>query len=109
MAGGEDAQRRTLRDYVTPGAHSQTPGITIPPVAANNFELKPALISMVQQSQFGGSLMEDPNLHLSVFFEVCDTLKINGASTDAIRLHVFPFSLRDKVRAWLHFLPPGSI
>jgi len=50
MAGGEEAQRRTLRDYVTPGAHSETPGITIPPVAAHNFELKPALISIVQQS-----------------------------------------------------------
>jgi len=32
MAGGEEAQRRTLRDYVTSGVHSQTPGITIPPV-----------------------------------------------------------------------------
>jgi len=109
MAGGEEAQRRTLRNYVTLGVHSQTPGITIPPVAAHNFELKPVLISKVQQSQFGGSPMEDPNLHLSIFLEVCDTLKINGASTDAIRLRLFPFSLRDKARAWLHSLPPGTI
>jgi len=109
MAGREEEQRRTLRGYVTLGVHSQTPGITILPVATHNFELKPALISMVQQSQFGSSPMEDPNLHLSVFLEVCDTLKINGASTDAIRLRLFPFSLRDKARAWLHSLPPGSI
>jgi len=88
---------------------SQTPGITIPPVTAHNFELKPALISMVQQSQFGGSLMEDLNLHLSVFLEGCDTLKINGASTDAIWLLLFLFSLRDKARAWLHSLPSRSI
>ena len=53
--------------------------------------------------------MEDPNLHLSVFLEVCDTLKVNGASSDAIRLRLFPFSLRDKARAWLHSLPLGSI
>ena len=53
--------------------------------------------------------MEDPNLHLSVFFEVGDILKINGASTDAIRLGLFLFSLRDKARAWLHSLPPGLI
>jgi len=85
MAGREEEQRRTLREYVTPGVHSQTPEITIPPTTANNFELKPALISMVQQSQFGGSPLEDPNLHLSIFLEVRDTLKINGASTDAIR------------------------
>jgi len=109
MTGGEAAQRRTLRDYVTSGVHSQTPGIMIPPVVAHNFELKPALISMVQQSQFGGSPMEDPNLHMSVFLEVCDTLKINGASIDAIRLRLFPFSLRDKAGAWLHSLPWTSI
>jgi len=109
MAGGEEAQRLTIQDFITPGAHSQTPSITIPPVAANNFELKLALISMVKQSRFGGSPMEDPNLHLSVFLEVCDTLKINGASTDVIRLRLFPFSLRDKARAWLTSLPPGSI
>jgi len=53
--------------------------------------------------------MEDPNLHLLVFLEVCDTLKINGVSTDAIRLRLFPFSLRDKARAWFHSLPLGSI
>ena len=53
--------------------------------------------------------MEDSNLHLSVFLEVRDTLKINRASTDAIRLCLFPFSLRDKALAWLHSLSPGSI
>ena len=47
MVGGQEAQRRTLRDYVTLGAQGQTPGITIPPVAADNFELTLALISMV--------------------------------------------------------------
>ena len=41
--------------------------------------------------------------------EVCDTLKHNGVSTDAIRLRLFPFSLRDKARAWLHSLPSWRI
>ena len=53
--------------------------------------------------------MEDPNLHLSVFLEVCNTLKLNGVSTNAIRLRLFPFAPRDKVRAWLHSLPSGCI
>jgi len=53
--------------------------------------------------------LEDPNLHLLVFLEVCDTLKLNGVSTDAIHLRLFPFPLRDKARAWLHSLPSGCI
>ena len=53
--------------------------------------------------------MEDPNLPLSVFLELWDTLEINEASTDAIRLRISLFSLRDKIRAWLHSLPPRSI
>jgi len=53
--------------------------------------------------------MEDPNLQLSFFLEVGDTLKINGASTDVIHLRLFPFSLKDMERAWFHSLPSGSI
>ena len=99
MAGGEEAQRRTLPDYVTLGAQTKTPSIAVSLVVVNNFELKLALIFMVQQSQFGGTPMEDPNLHLSIFLKVCDTLKINWAFTDAICLRLFPFSLKDKAKA----------
>ena len=53
--------------------------------------------------------MEDPNVHLSVFLEVCNMLKLNRVSSDAIRLRLFPFSFRDKARAWLHSLPSGCI
>ena len=52
--------------------------------------------------------MEDSNLHLSVFLEVCDALKLNGLSS-SIRLRLYPYSLRDKAWAWFHSLPPGSM
>ena len=102
-------ENRTLKDYAAPNAQGLHSGIARPAIEANNFELKPSLLSMVQQSQFGGLPTEDPNLHLSIFLEYCDTLKMHGVSSDAIRLRLFPFSLRDKARAWLHSLPPGSI
>jgi len=47
MAGGEDDQRRTLRDFITPGVQGIPSNIARPTVDANNFELKSALISMV--------------------------------------------------------------
>jgi len=92
-------ERRTLHDFVTLGIQGIASNIAQPTVDSNNFELKPTLTSMVQQSQFSGNPLEDPNLHLSVFFEVCDTLKLKGVSSDTIHLCLFPFSLRDKARA----------
>ncbi|XP_071900972.1 uncharacterized protein [Coffea arabica] len=53
---------------------------------------------MVQQFQYGGNATEDPNSHLSAFLEICDTIKFNGVSDDAIKLRLFPFSLRDKAK-----------
>jgi len=50
MGGGEEAQWRTLRDFITLVVHGQTPSITMPPMVTNNFELKAALVCMVQQS-----------------------------------------------------------
>ena len=45
MAGEE---RRTLCDFVTPGVQGIASSIARPAADANNFELKPALISIVQ-------------------------------------------------------------
>ncbi|KAF7814045.1 uncharacterized protein G2W53_028014 [Senna tora] len=81
-----------------------------PSIQANNFEIKPATIQLLQANgQFGGSPIEDPNNHILNFLEICDTFKHNGVSDDAIRLRLFPFSLRDKAKVWLQSLPEGSI
>jgi len=50
MAGGGGDQRRMLRNFVTPEVQCITSNIARPTVEENNFELKPTLISMVQQS-----------------------------------------------------------
>jgi len=109
MAGGRGDQRRALWDFVIPGAQGIASSITCPNIDANNFELKLALISMVQQSQFGWTPLEDPSPHLLVILELCGTLKVNEVSTDTVRIHLFPSSLRDKARTWLHSLPSGCI
>ncbi|MDD0148432.1 retrotransposon gag domain-containing protein, partial [Shigella flexneri] len=58
---------------------------------------------------FSGGESCNPNPHINAFLEICDTIKYNGVDSEAIRLRLFPFSLRDKAREWLHSLPPDSI
>ncbi|XP_073030643.1 uncharacterized protein [Primulina eburnea] len=98
-----------IREHFCPVINAHYSGIARGTIAANNFELKPALINMVQQNQFGGAATADPHLHLRTFMEITDTVKINGVSDEIIRLRLFPFSLRDHARSWLQSLPLGSI
>ena len=47
-----------------------------PAIEANNFELKPALITMVQKNQFTGHPTEDPNEHMGRFLRMANTVKL---------------------------------
>ncbi|KAK5771026.1 hypothetical protein PVK06_047198 [Gossypium arboreum] len=65
---------------------------------------------MIQQFvQFDVLQDEDPNAYLVNFLELCNTFKINSVSDDAVRLRLFPFSLRNKAKQWLNSLPRRSI
>jgi hypothetical protein len=63
-----------------------------------SFELKLALINMVQQSPFCDKALEDANARLQHFLEICSTFTIRGVTRDAVRLRLFPFSLLGKVK-----------
>jgi len=96
------AKERTLKKYASPSTEESHAIIVYPTVESNNFEIKPALIYLVQQNQIFGSLNEDPNLHVSNFLRLSGTLKANQ---EVVRLNIFPFSLGDR----FHSLKIGSI
>ncbi|VVA24102.1 PREDICTED: LOW QUALITY PROTEIN [Prunus dulcis] len=99
---------RQVREFGTPTVGSTS--IRRSTIDANNFEIKAAILSMIQHNSiFCGLSHEDPNTHISNFLEICDKFKINGASSDAIRLRLFPFSLKEKAKSWLTSQPPNSI
>ena len=48
-----------LRDFATSDPNAIPPSIVRPPITANNFQFNPAFITLFQQDQFGGYLMEN--------------------------------------------------
>jgi len=67
-----------------------------------SFELKPALINMVQASQFYGKAHQDASAHLQHFLEIRNTFTIKDIHKDAILLCLFPFLLLGKAKQWFY-------
>ncbi|KAA3455791.1 protein FAR1-RELATED SEQUENCE 5-like [Gossypium australe] len=73
---------RPIREHVVPILDNLKPGIGRPKIQALHFELKPVMFQMLQSiGQFG----------------------------DALKLKLFPYSLRDHARTWLNALPSGTV
>ncbi|XP_062085645.1 uncharacterized protein LOC133791745 [Humulus lupulus] len=105
-----DDRDRAIRQYALPLFNELNPGIVRPKIQAAQFELKPVMFQMLQTvGQFSGMPTEDPHLHLRLFIEVSDSFKLPGVTKDALRLKLFPYSLRDRARAWLNSLPSDSV
>src|SRR3954462_5752387 len=89
-------------EFINPPHEGYGSVIVRSPLAVNSFELKASVIQLVQNyTQFGGLPSEDSNQHITNFLESCDTVKISEAGNGKNRRRLFPFSLRDKARAWL--------
>ena len=66
--------------------HNKYAAIKQPTIDANDFELKPALIRMVQQNQFTGHPTENPDEHLGQFLKIANSIKLNGVRSKVIQL-----------------------
>ena len=102
-------ERDTMEDFWRPVIQDDFSAMRQPAIDAKNFELKPALITMVQQNQFTGHPSEDPNEHLGRFLRMANTVKLNGMRPEVIKLQLFPFSLRDIAASWFDPLPYGYV
>nr|GEV15950.1 reverse transcriptase domain-containing protein [Tanacetum cinerariifolium] len=81
--------------------------IVVPPINANNFELKQTLINLIQSNQFTGR--QDPHNHLRFFNKVTSTFRHPKVPNTTIKLLLFSFSLEGETRTWLDKEPPRSI
>jgi hypothetical protein len=95
------AARRCINNFSAPSSANVRTGPKMN-IEDDNFELKPALINMVQQRPFCGKVSEDVNAHLQHFLEICSTFTIRGVTQDAVRLRLFAFSLLGKAKQWFY-------
>ena len=96
---------QVLKDLCYPTGSTQPSCIRLPQTNATNFEIKPQIINML--SKF--TEIEDANIFIREFEEVCDTMRIHQFSEDAIKLRLINFVFKKNVKKWLYSLPNQSI
>ena len=68
-------------------------------------EINTAFLNLVMKDQFAGLPSEDAATHLNSFVDLCDMQKKKDVDNDIVKLKLFPFSLRDRAKAWFSSLP----
>nr|GEY88422.1 reverse transcriptase domain-containing protein [Tanacetum cinerariifolium] len=101
------ADNRTMAQMLQAPIEGYEDAIVVPPINANNFELKQTLINLVQSNQF--TERQDPHNHLRFFNKVTSTFRHPDVPNTTVKLFLFPFSLEGEARIWLDKEPPRSI
>ena len=102
-------EQDTMEDLWKSFIEDKYSAVKQPAIDANDFELKPALITMVQRNQFASHSTENPNEHLGRFLRITNSIKLSGVKPEVNQLQLFPFSLRDMAATWFNSLPYESV
>nr|GFB96303.1 hypothetical protein [Tanacetum cinerariifolium] len=103
----EMVDNRTMTQMLQAPIEGYEDAIVVPPINANNFELKQTLINLVQSNQF--TERQDPHNHLRFFNKVTSTFRHPEVPNTTIKLLLFSFSLEGEAWTWLDKEPPHSI
>ena len=76
---------------------------------AESCEINAALLNLVMKDPFFGLPSEHAATHLNNFVDLCDMQKKKDTDNNIFKLKLFPFSLRDRAKAWFSSLPKNSI
>ena len=58
---------------------------------------------------FYGILNEGPLIFIWDFYATVQTFSLQGLSEDQLKMRCFPYTLKDRAKAWLMTLPPNSL
>lgn len=105
MAEGEEF-RREMRELARPVVTNSISYIQLPP-AARNYELKALSYNMLPN--FHGLPNEDPLTFIRDFYAIVEHFPLNGLNEDQLRMRCFPYTMKDRAKAWLMSLPANSL
>ncbi|CAN6454585.1 unnamed protein product [Victoria cruziana] len=94
---------RLLREFFVPTDYDRGAGRMGTLEGPNHYEIKASTISMLPS--FHGFASEDLYRHLDEFLDVCAMVKISHVDDGALRLRLFPFSLKERAQDWLKSIP----
>ena len=75
--------------------------------AARNYELKNVHFTMFPS--FYGIPNEDLLIFIRDFYATVQTFSLQGLTEDQLRMRCFPYSLKDRVKAWLMTFASNSL
>nr|GEW41974.1 reverse transcriptase domain-containing protein [Tanacetum cinerariifolium] len=103
------ADQHTMAELLRAPIEGYAEAIVVPPILAEQFELKHSLITMMTSNQFFGLEKDNPQDHIRWFNKITSTIKYKDVPNLAIKLMLFPFSLVGAARRWLEKEPPHSV
>nr|GEW73761.1 reverse transcriptase domain-containing protein [Tanacetum cinerariifolium] len=103
------ADQRTMAELLRVPTDGYAEGNVVPPILAEQFELKHSLINIMTSDQFLGLEKGNPYDHIRWFNKITSTIKYKDVPNSAIMLMLFPFSLARAACRWLEKEPPRSI
>ncbi|GKD98833.1 hypothetical protein Tco_1382730 [Tanacetum coccineum] len=82
---------RTMVELLRAPTEENAEAIVVPPIPAENFELKHSLLNLVTSKQFFGFEKEDPHAHIRWFNKITSTMQYKDVPDSAIKLMLFHF------------------
>nr|GEV16752.1 reverse transcriptase domain-containing protein [Tanacetum cinerariifolium] len=103
------ADQRTMAELLRAPTEGYAEAIVVPPILAEQFELKHSLINMMTSDQFFGLEKDNHHDHIRWFNKITSTIKYKDVPNSAIKLVLFPLPLAGAARWWLEKETPHSI
>ncbi|KAL4587974.1 hypothetical protein LXL04_000851 [Taraxacum kok-saghyz] len=99
--------RQSVASHFQPREYDDASPILFPEGNELHVEIRPQLIGILPL--FRGHKLDDPYNHLYEFLAIANANIPRAANRDSFRLHLFPFTLKEKAKYWFTSLAPSSI